>query len=237
MANKRVVLITHHESPKDDRVSQRFAALGFELDWRQPFAGDALGEPDETVAATVLYGGGDPDDPRDWHSGRFPWIAAETAWVKTCMAKHIPTLGICLGGGIISHALGAAIGPPDHGLHEFGYYALMVTEEGRHIIPDGLIVTEAHYHAFDLPEGAVLLAASEAYPTQAYSYGENTYALQFHPEVTPVGFRRWQDEDRAPWDAPGVQSREEQDALCAAHDPAQAEWIAGFIDRLMARET
>jgi hypothetical protein len=31
-----------------------------------------------------------------------------------------------------------------------------------------------------------------------------------------------------------VQTREEQDALQTAHDPAQAEWIEGFIDRLMA---
>ncbi|MFP6731253.1 MAG: glutamine amidotransferase [Alphaproteobacteria bacterium] len=231
---KRVVLIIHHESAKDDRVSARFAALGYDLDWREPFAGDALGEPDDSVAATVLYGGGEPSDARDWHTDRFPWIVAETAWVQACMAKQIPTLGICLGGGIISHALGAAIGPPEHGLHEFGYYRLKVTEQGRDIIPDGLIVSESHYHAFDLPDGAVLLAASDAYPTQAYSYGETTYALQFHPEVTPVGFRRWQDRPWAPWGKPGVQTREEQDALQTAHDPAQAEWIEGFIDRLMA---
>ena len=232
---QRVVLITHHESAKDDRVSAHFASLGYALDWRRPFAGEELGEPDGSVAATVLYGGGEPDDARNWHTDRFPWIAAETAWVKACMAKQIPTLGICLGGGMISHALGAAIGPPDHGLHEFGYYALNVTEAGLGVIPDGLIVTESHYHAFGLPDGAVLLAASEAYPTQAYRYGETTYALQFHPEVTPLGFRRWQDRDWAPWGKPGAQSREQQNALQAAHDPAQAEWIAGFIDRLMAK--
>lgn len=232
---RRIVLITHNESPKDDRVSARLAALGHALDWRRPYAGDELGEPDETVAATVLYGGGEPDDARDWHCDRFPFIAAETAWVRACMAKHIPTLGICLGGCIISHALGAAIGPPDHGLHEFGYYPLIVTAEGRAEIPDGLIVTEAHYHGFGLPAGAVRLAASEAYPNQAYRHGETTYAFQFHPEVTPEGFRRWREVDGAPWGKPGAQTREQQDALCAAHDPAQAEWIEGFLDRFMAR--
>lgn len=232
---QRVVLITHDDSPKDDRVSARLAALGYALDWRRPYAGDELGEPDETVAATVLYGGADPKDARDWHSGRFPFIAAETAWVRACMAKNIPTLGICLGGGIISHALGAAIGPPEHGLHEFGYYRLKVTEEDRGEIPDNLVVTEIHYHGFDLPDGAVLLAASESYPVQAYRYGETTYALQFHPEITPAGFRRRQDADWAPWGKPGVQTREEQDALCAAHDAAQAEWIEGFLDSFMAR--
>ena len=233
---QRVVLITHSDSPKDDRVSAKFAALGYDLDWRQPFKGDELGEPDETVAATVVYGGGEPSDARDWHTDRFPWIGAETAWVQACMAKRIHTLGICLGGGIISHSLGAAVGPPDHGLHEFGFYRLNVTEAGRDTIPDGLYVTESHYHAFDLPDGAVHLAGSDAYPNQAYRYGDITYAFQFHPEVTPTGFNRWQDREWAPWDQPGVQSRAEQDALRAVHDPAQAKWIDGFLDKFMATE-
>ena len=233
--DKRVVLIKHEESPKDDRVSARLAALGYGLDWRHPHAGEELGEPDGSVAATVLYGGGDPADARDWHTNRYPFIAMETRWVQACMAKGIPTLGICLGGGIVSHALGAAIGPPDHGLHEFGYYPLRVTREGHGEIPDGLIATQAHYHGFDLPNGAVRLAASDSYPNQAYRYGETTYAFQFHPEVTPDGFRRWQGMDWAPWGKPGAQTREQQDTLRAAHDPAQAEWIAGFVDRLMTK--
>jgi GMP synthase (glutamine-hydrolysing) len=231
---RRVVLITHSDSPKDDRVSAKFAALGYELDWRQPFKGEALGEPDDSVAATVLYGGDEPSDARDWHTDRFPWIATETAWVKACMAKGVHTLGICLGGNMITHALGAAVGPPDHGLHEFGYYRLDVSEAGRDIIPDGLVVTEDHYHAFDLPHGAVHLARSEAYPHQAYRYGDTTYAFQFHPEVTPTGFSRWQDSKSARWDKPGMQSREEQDAIRTAHDPAQARWIDGFLESFMA---
>ena len=232
---RRVVLIPHDDLPNDDRVSAYFAALGYDLDWRRPCAGDALGEPDGSVAATVLYGGRDPHDAGDWHSGRFPFIAAETAWVRACMARHIPTLGICLGGGIISHALGAAVGPPDHGLHEFGYYPLIVTEQGRGEIPDGLMVVQNHYHGFGLPDGAVCLAGSAAYPVQAYRHGATSYAFQFHPEVTPQGFRRNQDADGAPWGKPGAQSREEQDALCAAHDPALAAWMQGFLDRFMAR--
>ena len=232
---QRVVLIPHDDLPNDDRVSAYFAALGYELDWHRPCAGDALGEPDGSVAATVLYGGRDPHDAGDWHSDRFPFIAAETAWVRACMARHIPTLGICLGGAIISHALGAAVGPPDHGLHEFGYYPLIVTEQGRGDIPDGLMVVQNHYHGFGLPDGSVRLAGSAAYPVQAYRHGATTYAFQFHPEVTPRGFRRNQDANWAPWGRPGVQSREEQDALCAAHDPALAAWMQGFLDRFMAR--
>jgi GMP synthase (glutamine-hydrolysing) len=88
----RVVLVKHADRPNDDLASVRLAELGYELDIRHPHAGEKLGEPDETVAATLLYGGPDPADPRDWHSDRFPFIAMESRWVEACMARDIPTL-------------------------------------------------------------------------------------------------------------------------------------------------
>ncbi len=149
------------------------------------------------------------------------------------MAKGIPTVGFCLGGCIISHALGAAIGPHPDGLHEFGYYEVTPTEAGRAVMPDPIVMPESHFHGFDLPKGARHLASSAYFPNQAYSYGSTTYAFQFHPEVSAAGFRRWQDQPWAPWCQPGVQSRDEQDRLAAQHRPAQQAWLSGFIDRLL----
>ena len=63
-------------------------------------------------------------------------------------------------------------------------------------------------------------------------YGERTYALQFHPEVTRAGVRRWQNHARVPYGKPGVQTREEQDRLGEQHDAAQHDWFMGFLDRL-----
>ena len=95
-----------------------------------------------------------------------------------------------------------------------------------------LHATQAHFHTFALPAGATLLASSELYPNQAYRHGMNTYGVQFHPEVTIEGFRRWQ---AAPWAAygkPGAQTRLEQDALMREHDAAQAEWFYSFLESL-----
>lgn len=231
--SRRVVLIQHDLDPHDDRASAHLAGLGYTLDWRYPFQGDTLGEPDGSVAATVLYGGGDPKDERDWHTDRYPFIAAETRWVEACMAKDIPTVGFCLGGQMIAHALGAAIGPHPEGLHEFGYYPLEVSGEGGAEIPDGLVVTQAHYHGFDLPHGTRHLAGSASFPCQAFARGATTYGFQFHPEITVAGFRRWRDGDWAPWGKPGVQTRAEQDRLAAEHDPRQHAWLTGLLDRLV----
>ncbi len=231
--SKRVVLIQHSHEPFDDYASDTLSALGFTLDWRRPFDGDTLEEPDETVAATVIYGGKDPADPKDWHTDRFPFIAEETRWVERCMAKGIPTVGFCLGGGIISHALGAAVGPIEGGMQEFGFYEIKATEAGREILPESIVMPAKHYHGFGLPTGAIHLAYSDLYPNQAYRYGDRTFAFQFHPEVSEPFFRRWQELPNAPWDRPGVQSRAEQDRIAAEHRPAQRAWLDGFLETLM----
>lgn len=228
---KRVVLVKHEDSPGDDRAAAWLAERGFALDWRMPYRGDGLGEPGADVAGTLLYGGGQSVTETDKH----PFLKDEMRWVERCMAKSIPTLGLCLGGQIVARTLGAAVGPDPGGTHEFGYYPIFPTEAGRSFAPAGLHVAQAHYHGFALPEGAVLLARSELYRHQAFRYGETTYGFQFHPECTRQGFRRWQAADWAPWGQPGAQSREEQDALAAEHDDAQDAWFRDFLGKLFGR--
>ena len=53
---------------------------------------------------------------------------------------------------------------------------------------------QSHYHGFDLPRGARLLAASEAYPHQAFSWGKSAFGFQFHPEATPEVIAGWHAE-------------------------------------------
>ncbi|MDH3474576.1 MAG: hypothetical protein OEM59_12860 [Rhodospirillales bacterium] len=225
---KRVVLIKHEDSPGDDRAATWLAENGFELDWRSPYAGDSLEKPDGGVAGTVLYGG--PHSIPD--IGQHPFLAEEARWVADCMRQDLPVLGLCLGGQVIAHALGAEVGPGPEGYHEFGYYELFPTEEGRAFLPEAIYVTQAHFHEFQVPAGAVLLASSELYRNQAMRYGERTYALQCHPEITIEGFKRWQDAEWAPWGNPGVQPREQQDALAARHDHLQDAWFRAFLDKL-----
>jgi GMP synthase (glutamine-hydrolysing) len=52
-------------------------------------------------------------------------------------------------------------------------------------------MTPFHWHgdAFELPRGAVSLASSDKTPCQAFRYGDNAYAFQFHFEVTSDSVR------------------------------------------------
>src|SRR5215470_4427027 len=48
-----------------------------------------------------------------------------------------------------------------------------------------------HGDTFAIPAGAVHLAGSEAYPQQAFRFGETAYAIQFHVEVTGEMLAEW----------------------------------------------
>ena len=124
----------------------------------------------------------------------FPFIDAEIALLKERIAADKPTLGICLGAQLIASALGAKIFPGKE--KEIGWYPLDITQAGKHsslryLSAEHCSMLHWHGESFELPEGAVLLASSERFKNQAFSYGENILALQFHPEITQRSMEKW----------------------------------------------
>ena len=222
---RKLILVRHGDDPPDDRVHTFAVQSGFDPIVLAPFKGDPLPDPGPDVAGSVVFGGPFNVFDEDKH----PFLHAEAAWIRACMERDIPLLGICQGAQQIARVLGAKVGPYDSPVHEFGYYPISPTPEGRDFLPETLHMTQSHYHTFAIPPGAVHLASSPAYPNQAFRVGTRTYGLQFHPEVTIEGFRRWQARDWAPYGKPGAQSRAEQDALMLAHDARQAKWFYGFL--------
>jgi GMP synthase (glutamine-hydrolysing) len=224
---RQVILIRHGDVPADDRVVTYFRSRNIEPRIVRPFKGEPLGIPDGRVAASVVFGG--PFNVLE--TQKHPFLLAEHRWIEKCMARNVPLLGICQGAQSIAYTLGAACGPRAGEPHEFGYYAIQPTPAGRDWFPDELVVAQAHFHEFELPDGAELLAGNEVFPRQAMRYGENVFAFQFHPEVTRAGFRRWQNAPWAAYGKPGAQTREQQDALASVHDARQHRWFMGFLDR------
>jgi GMP synthase (glutamine-hydrolysing) len=231
---RKILIIKHNRSANEDRTATHLAARGLDLEWRYPFAGEALPDGTGHLAGLVVLGGAYPVPEAD----RYPFLREEMRFIGRCLKADRPVLGICLGAQLLAHELGAAVGPHPDGHHEFGYYELFPTAAGRAEIPDGLHVVQSHYHEFALPAGATLLAKSALYAHQAFRHGRTAYGLQFHAEVTPAIFRRWQA-DHAPRYAgkPGVQPKAEQDRAVARHDPAQHAWFTGFLDRLFGERS
>ena len=204
---------------------------GFEIDVRKPFAGDLIGDVTDDVAGTVIYGG----MYNAYDTEKHPFLNEEYRWIGAALDADIPTLGLCQGAQMIAYHQGAWAGAPDHGTHEFGLYEVTPTAEAGDFMPDPIHVTQAHFHTFDLPKGAVHLARSEAFENQAFRMGDNVYGFQFHPEQTVESFRRWQVSRTNSFGFKGAQDRETQDRLMYEHDAIQANWfytfLAGFLGK------
>ncbi len=125
----------------------------------------------------------------------YPFLGEEMALAEARLAKKRPTLGICLGSQIMAAALGAEVYPGRAG-KEVGWGTLTLTPSGgasplAHLAPDRTRVLHWHGDTFDLPKGATLLASTDRYAQQAFSYGTAGLGLQFHPEVTAKGLEAW----------------------------------------------
>ena len=210
---QKIILVEHHDEPRDDLASTFLPKLGFSLECCQPFAGQSLPDVEEDTAGIVITGGAANVDQMD----QYPYLRDEAQWIEQCLGKDIPTLGLCLGSQLLAHVLGAPVEPHDDGAQEFGLYEIKATDDERQFVPDNFFAVQFHSRGFEVPEGAELLAAGDIFPNQAFRYGDNVLGTQFHPECTLDILRRWQALDVAPWQAPGVQAREEQDRLAASH--------------------
>lgn len=123
-------------------------------------------------------------------AGRYPTIAQEIALLRDRIAADLPTIGVCLGAQFIAAAMGAKVAP---GTPEIGWGSVDVTDAGRatalrHV--EGAPVLHWHGDACELPEGATLLASTQATAVQAFSRGK-TLALQFHAEHDPERIEQW----------------------------------------------
>ena len=230
---QRVLLVRHGDEPADDRVVTWLKQAGYRVETRKPFAGDPLGDVEDDIVGTVIFGG----LYNVFETEKHPFLTEEHRWIETTLKADIPVLGICQGAQQIARHLGAWAGPLSPEFFEFGYYRIDPTPDAGGFLDGPMWVTQAHFHTFDLPKGALRLAGNENYENQAFRYGDKVYGFQFHPEVTIEGFRRWQDIKSDVYTRRGVQSREEQTRLMYEHDARQAVWFYKFMDRLFGKAT
>jgi GMP synthase (glutamine-hydrolysing) len=124
----------------------------------------------------------------------YPFLTAEIALIEYRLSRNLPTLGICLGSQLMAKALGSRVykGP----VKEIGWGKVELTKEGISSCLGDLqdkdaVVLHWHGDSFDLPAGAVRLASNENYENQAFAYGDNALALQFHLETDPRQLEEW----------------------------------------------
>lgn len=121
------------------------------------------------------------------------WLPAMRELLVRAVRANIPVLGICLGHQILATAFGGEVAVGT--VKEDGAFEVRATPAGRddpllRVMGEKSMVAESHNDGVvTLPEGAVLLASSDAC-IQAFRIG-SAVGVQFHPEVSPATMGEW----------------------------------------------
>jgi len=118
------------------------------------------------------------------HDGH-PWLAGEKRFLRQCLDRRVPVLGVCLGAQLLADALGARVGRNPQ--REIGWFPIRTTPEMRREFPalaEQMDVLHWHGDTFELPPGAIRVAASAACAEQGFYLPDVCLGLQFHVEST-----------------------------------------------------
>lgn len=222
----RILIVLHQETSSSGRVGHLLTRMGFEHDVRRPVLGDPLPDNLDHHAGVVVFGGPMSANDND------PGILREIRWMDVVLRSNKPYLGICLGAQLLVNHLGGRVATREDGLVEIGWYGLQATEAGRRIMDWPEMVYQFHREGFELPDGAVLLATSQAYRNQAFRYGESAWGIQFHAELTLAMMHRWAVRGAHRFGLPGAQPGAAHLAGRLAHDADLYAWLQRFLNRI-----
>ena len=199
--------------------------------------GDHIPESLDPFSGFVFMGG--PMSVND----NLPWIPAICGLIRNAIERDKPCIGHCLGGQLMSKALGGAV--TQNPVKEIGWNPLVAENNsvarlwlGDDIVDQPHFTTfQWHGETFSLPANATRILTGDACRNQAYVIG-NSLGMQCHTEMTAAMIEDWCGDWAAENVAPStsVQKPEEMRqamaenlaALRALADRLYAVWIGGL---------
>jgi len=149
-------------------------------------AGDAVPHSAQALSGLVFMGG--PMSVND----DLPWIAQVEMLIRDAVVRDIPVLGHCLGGQLMSKALGGKVSRNPVKEIGWGEVAVDDSDTARAWFGDAKKFNAFHWHGetFTLPQGATHLLSSAHCVNQGWAIGKH-FALQCHVEMTAEMIASW----------------------------------------------
>lgn len=171
------------------------------------------------------------------HADDHPFIKETADLIKEALDRRIPFLGVCFGGQLLAWAMDAPVG--EGPTREIGFEPVHPTEDAAFDrlfshLADGDMAFQWHMDAFDLPDGATLLASGDAIPNQAFRIGDLAWGTQFHCEVNLSELDFWleafgkEGDLESEWGKSPQTVREEAARFMAEHESRGREVFERF---------
>ena len=149
--------------------------------------GEAVPENIKNASGLVFMGGNmSVNDP-------LPWINQELALIRQAAVTGMPVLGHCLGGQLISKALGGKV--TANPVKEIGWFDTeqvdnAAAQEWFKDLPKRFTLFHWHGETFTIPKGATRILQSQHCANQAFVI-DNMLGLQCHVEMTADMVKEW----------------------------------------------
>lgn len=183
-----VVVFRFSQTEGPGYLGQFLSRRGILWDQVNVDAGDSVPGDINGYSGLVLMGG--PMSVND----DLPWIPAVLDLIRQAVGAGVPVLGHCLGGQLMSKALGGTVGP--NPVKEIGWGG--VSKVGHNPAPDWLgelpssfEVFQWHGETFSIPDGAERLLESPFCANQAFLLDNRHLGLQCHIEMTASMIKAW----------------------------------------------
>jgi len=185
----RLAVLHHLPEPFLGLAERPLREAGLVIDERFLLDGDPLPELGE-VDGILSLGGSQSvvDIDRDL------LLTDEAALLGQAVDARVPVLGICLGGQLLAHALGARVVRAPRRTVAWVEVEPTPAAAGDPLAEAlGSPVRGLHWNedCFDLPPGATELLTRHGAGVTAFRAGECAWGVQFHPEADAVALEGW----------------------------------------------
>ena len=164
-----------------------------------------------------------------------PWIEKELDLIRMAHQDELPVLGHCLGGQLISKALGGTV--MRNPVTEIGWFPLQPVNgksvpDWAQALPFDTEIFHWHGETFTLPENAVPLFKNRFCKNQGFVLN-NTYALQCHVEMNAHDVSEWLAFYKN--DIPAIQESVQSPAEMLSNLEQRISRLHDFADRIYTR--
>jgi GMP synthase-like glutamine amidotransferase len=187
---RSIIVIQHEPSVPPGLITEVMERLGVDHIVIEVWRTEEWPAIDE-IGGLVVMGGVMNVDEID----AYPFLGRSRALMADALENEVPTLGVCLGSQMMARVLGEDVFRAEPRNAFFSPVELTPSGADDPVFRSfagGLPVLQFHEDTFKVPDGAVALASSETSGlAQAFRYGTNAYAVQFHFEVDHHILRAW----------------------------------------------